>query len=341
MRLKTWLGPAIVLAVVLAGIGYWNWWQGMAQRLETGFAAWVEARRAEGIDVDWSGRDIGGFPYRLTLGLDGIAVSAPARPGAPAWSARRLEVHFQPWERGHAIAGIAGRQSLAWSRGDIRHEAVLEAESTYASIRLDAAGGPETIALDAREVAVSGAVPVERMERFQLHVRFNHGEQPDRPAGSVNLGLHADGLRLREGVSPVGPDVSVARVSALARPFPGGFDPAAVDAWRDAGGVVDVLGLEVRTGALAVTGDGSVALDAARRPEAAGVLVVRGADAFVDALSATGVVQSYARIGLQIAIAALEKPDPDGGRSVSVPWSIQDGQLELLGLKLLRVQPLY
>ncbi|MEC9346207.1 MAG: DUF2125 domain-containing protein [Pseudomonadota bacterium] len=341
MRLKVWFGPLVVLAVLLAGTGYWFWWQGAADRLAAGFDRWVEARRAEGIMIDHGPVDVGGFPYRLTLRLDNAAIALPGQPGAPEWSADRVEIYFQPWEKGHAVIGIEGQQRFGWDGPQGRRAANARTDSTYASLRFDDAGTPETFALDAREVKVTGDVPLQAMQRFQVHARANRGEDPDRPAGSLNLATHGDGITLAEGASPLGTDIAIARISTLVRPEPAGTTPEQLDAWRDAGGVIDILGLEITTKALGITGDGTVALDEQRRPEAAGVLVVRGAANLVDALAASGVVKPYAGVGLKIAIAAMERPDDKGTPTINLPWTIQNGELSALDIRLVKVAPLY
>lgn len=340
-RLSTWIGPIILLLVALAVAGYWFYWDHLAAELRAGFDRWVEQRRAEGLTVQHGAVDVGGFPYRLTLTVADPALGAPQEKLAPAWSAPQLTIYFQPWNLRHVIAEAGGRQHLAWTDGGTRHEAFVTAETAQASSRFDRSGRLDEFAADYRNVKVTGPLPLEAAARLQLHGRVNHGEAPERPAGSLDLALEAEKATLGQAIEPLGREIDAAFLTLLARPMPAATTPAALDAWRDAGGVIDVHRLLLRTGELEVSGDGSFALDRERRPEAAMSLDVHNAEAFLDALVANGSLSGAGRLGLGVAVNALERPDAAGKPIVRLPVTVQDGRLAVAGFELLAVRPLY
>ena len=339
--LRRWIGPLILLLVLGGGAGYWFYWNHLADGLRAGLDRWVADRRAEGIDVRHGPVEVSGFPYRLLLTVGAPAVSAPRRPAAPAWSADSLDIYFQPWNLRHVILQPQGAQQLGWDARDGRKATVIRSADTRISVRFDNAGHMETIATDMREMVADGDSPVRQAGRLQFHYRDNDGQAPDRPKNSTNLALTGDDIVLTSGLVPISDTYQQAALSILLRPLPAGTTPEALDAWRDESGVIDISRIAFLTDRLRVSGDGTVALDLNRRPEGAMTFVVHGADRFIDALTAQGRMSEIARVGLRMAVSALEKTDKEGNRTVTLPLTVQDGIVSLLGFKLFPVPPVY
>lgn len=339
--LRRWIGPLILLLVLGGGVGYWFYWNHLAEGLRAGLDRWVADRRAEGIDVRHGPVEVSGFPYRLLLTVDSPAISVPRQPAGPSWSAASLDVYLQPWNLRHVILQPQGAQQLGWDAHDGRKATVIRSADTRISVRFSDAGRLETIATDIHEMVADGDSPVRQAGRLQFHYRDNDGQAPDRPKDSTNLALTGDDIMLTAGLVPIGDTYQQAALSVLLRPLPAGTTPAALDAWRDESGVIDVSRIAFLTDRLRVSGDGTVALDLNRRPEGAMTFVVHGADQFIDALTAQGRMSEIARVGLRMAVSALEKTDKEGNRTVTLPLTIQDGIVSLLGFKLFPVPPAY
>lgn len=339
--LRRWLGPLILLTVVVGGVGYWFCWNHLADGLRSGFDRWVAERRASGMEVRHGAVEVSGFPYRLLLNVAAPEVSAPARPGAPSWSATALDIYFQPWNLRHVIAVPTGAQQFGWDAGGRRRSSTVSSSDSRASIRIDRAGRLETVAADLREVQADGDSPLRQAGRLQFHLRANDGQAEDRPANSINLALTGDDIALIPGLVPISDTYQQAALSVLVRPLPTGADDAALDAWRDDAGVIDIARIAFLADRLRVSGDGTVALDLQRRPEGAMTFTVQGSNQFIDALTAQGRMSEIARVGLRMAVSALEKTDKEGNRTVTLPLTVQDGIVSLLGFKLFPVPPLY
>lgn len=325
--------------IVIGGIGgYWYYWTVLAEGLQRGFQSWVEQRRSEGVEVGHGVVEVTGFPYRLELHIPAPALSAPKLTAAPAWSADKLTLYFQTWEKGHGIASIEGVQKFAWTEGTVRRNAGLSTERTLASFRFTDRGEITRLDTDMHKVAITGSVVLRSAERLQGRGEWRMMESGDR---AFDLKLRGEVLKVDPEASPLGEAIDLADLAVEAEPLPASVAPEDLDAWRDAGGVLQISRLDIRTGQLSVSGDGTFALDAERRPEGAAALTVRGADAFVDAVAAAGQLGSGARLGLRLAIAALEETDSEGQQFFRVPIALQQGRLKILGVGLSRVEPLY
>ncbi|MDF1722534.1 MAG: DUF2125 domain-containing protein [Minwuia sp.] len=340
-NLRRWFGPILLLAVLAAGIGYWFFWNHLADNLKTGVDRWVSARQAEGMDVAHGAVTVTGFPYRLLVSIDAPRLSAPEHPLAPSWGAEQLLVYFQPWNFSHAILQPIGPQPLAWGPADARKATLIQSNDARVSARFDAAGQIDNIAADLRDVVADGDSPLRQASRIQFHMRSNSGQSDDRPANSTNIALTGNDMVLLPDATPLGESFDEAAVSLLFRPLPAGTEPDQLDRWRDQGGVIDVNRIAFLKDKLRVSGDGTVALDLARRPEGAMVFIVQDADQFIDALAAAGEMSDLTRIGLRMAVSALEKTDKEGNRTVTLPLAVQNGMVSLLKFNLFPVPPVY
>ena len=329
MRLRT---PYIVIvALVLAGIagwtGYWFWLKG---RVEQGVAAWIEERRAEGYEIADAGRQIGGFPARMEIT---VAQPTVARPGAWRWQAAgQVVIHVQPWKLNHVIVNLGPSHQLDWVEGDGVRRAGVTAERALASGVFDH-GRLDQGALDiTKAVVVDSLTGTTTADRVQVHSRANHGESEQRPKDSLGLALQVDNAALPPAaVTPLGHALALLRINAtLPPPLPPPSRRAdALDAWREAGGVVNLDRFEVRWGPLDANGNGTVTVDRELRPLFALATDVRGFGPTLDAYADANLMRKRDARNAKMALGALAKPDGQGRPTVQLPVSAQDGRLFL------------
>jgi hypothetical protein len=334
---KRWFGPIALLLVLAVAGGYWFYWSTLADGLAKGFGRWADERRAEGMEVGHGAVEVTGFPYRLELRIAEPRVAAPQLTLAPEWSADGIVIYFQPWQRGRAIAEAQGPQRMGWREGTVRRNAIVTAEQALASFRFTDRGRITRFDADLKQVTASGALALRRADRLQSHGRL----RDLAGATALDLSVGGDAIEIDPEASPLGERIDTGLLALAFEPLPASTSPQALDAWRDAGGVLQITALELVTGQLSVRGTGTFALDRQRRPEGAASMTVRGADAFVDAVSAAGKLSGGARLGLRLGIAALESRDENGETVVRIPLGVQDGRLKILGIGLLRVDPVY
>jgi len=344
MRLFTRFLPIwILLAVLLLFGGYWLYWNRLADGLAAGAEAWVGARRDQGQKAAYDHIEIRGFPYRVTLEIDRPRIGGRTGDLAWRWQAEFLSAYFQPWNLNHAIFVTEGAQTVAWRRGDRRGQVRLTARDTRASLVTDPAGRVLRYALDIQNGGADIAgVGQAAFDRLQLTGRNNTGENQARPAGSFDFGARADGVTLPPGwPMALGQAVKLVRfVARLDPPVPASPARQDIARWRDDGGVVEVSGLEITWGPLAVVGEGSLTLDGKMRPAGAFSTRLKGHDATLDALNRAGLLSSGAALTAKAALGLLSKHDQDGEPYVPAPVTAQGGRLYLGPVPILPLAPI-
>lgn len=336
--MRRWLGIGIPLILIVGIGGYWFYWNALADGLQKGFDRWVADRRAEGVEVDHGTAEVTGFPYRLELHIPQPTLFAPRLNAQPSWSAEKLVLYFQPWQKGHGIASVEGAQDIGWVEGTVRRNAKVTTERTLASFRFNDRGQILRVDSDMTEVEVNGSIPLRSADRLQTRAEYRRMAD-GRTAFDTKV--RGQNLKVDPAASPLGEQIDLADISLEWEPLPASAAPRDLDAWRDGSGVMQISRMEIVAGELSVSGDGTFALDKNRRPEGAAALIVRGADAFVEAVAAAGEIGAGGRLGLKLAITALEETDTEGNRFVRVPIAVQEGRLKIMGIGLTRVRPLY
>src|SRR5208283_1721724 len=109
----------------------------------------------------------------------------------------------------------------------------------------------------------------------------------------------------------------------VARPRP------AAEAWRDAGGTLELDQLTLRWGPLMVTGSGTVALDADTQPIGSFSGAIQGYGELMTALVAAGRLRAGDARLAGLALAMLAKPGADGHPEIATSFTIQNGEMFL------------
>jgi hypothetical protein len=112
--------------------------------------------------------------------------------------------------------------------------------------------------------------------------------------------------------------------------LPAGPPKEAAAAWRDSGGTLELDHLDLRWGAIGVSGSGTLALDADLQPEGSVSGAISGYDQLLNALVAGGRVKASDARMARLALSMLAKPGPGGRPEIATSFAIQNGQM-LLG----------
>ncbi|SLN26377.1 DUF2125 domain-containing protein [Oceanibacterium hippocampi] len=335
-----------ILAIVTVLGGYTGYWYWLSDRLLDGVIGWAAAQRDKGHDIAFDRIERSGFPYRIRIDVVNPQAVVSRGKESGEWRAERVWAIVQPWKLNHVIGSVEGRQDIAWSDGGKQHTAMLASETNRFSLVLDGAGQPLRFALDmtAPSWRPSDGPPLDAA-RARLFVRANHGDEAGLPAGSYNVALSAETLKLPDVGKPLpfGPVVQEVAVESLVT------GPLRADrswrksllAWRDGGGRIEVGRFAAIWGDLDLQAEGTLTLDDERRP--AGTLTTRiaGFNEAVDALVQTGTVRNKDANLIKIALALLAKPTVDGRPTLTAPLSATDGRVYLGPAKLLKVRPLF
>src|SRR5262249_24342200 len=150
-----------------------------------------------------------------------------------------------------------------------------------------------------------------------------------------------DGIELPEkAASTLGPRIAHAELDLVLRgAIPAAHTEAALAAWRDAGGTIDLTKLRLHWGEFQGEAEGSAALHSALQPQ--GALTVRawGVSTAIDALVAAGEVRPRDGATAKVVLRAMAKPGAAPGvpPEIEVPLTIQDRKLYLGPAPIARV----
>ena len=172
-------------------------------------------------------------------------------------------------------------------------------------------------------------------------------DQPETPPTDFNMPLARVTLDLRSMALPPGTrlvtDDAVEALSfdaTIKGPMPLAPLKDALTAWRDAGGAVELNSFAFAQGPLAVTGNATLALDAALQPEGAGTITTTGLSEALEILIRDGLVPADRALIARATAKALEKPGLDGRLQATVGLSLQNRTVSFGPVPLLALQPI-
>ena len=126
--------PFVFLLIVAAG---WTaWWYIASGRISQGIDRWIETQSAQGVDISYGSRQMGGYPFRFELTVDRPVVENQAR--GTKWEGDRAEFVMQAWNLTHMIGRAPGHNVVTGSDG-IRNSVDLDPHAAF-SLSWDKAG---------------------------------------------------------------------------------------------------------------------------------------------------------------------------------------------------------
>lgn len=182
----------LLIVVLLAALGWSVFWVVAAMQTRAQTQAWMEARRAEGWQADWSRVSVAGFPNRLDRTIHDPALADPG--SGWAWEADWLQILGLVYRSDRVIVVLPPEQRLATPEEKMR----LTGGDLRASI--DLGDGPERTVAAATAVLkdlslVSDAGWEAAADEIRLATRHTVGR-----AGAMDIGFEAFGFRPPKGV---------------------------------------------------------------------------------------------------------------------------------------------
>ena len=332
----------LVLLIALAG-GYYAYWRYVAQQLEAGIEAWAIEQRALGNDVAFAWDGIGGFPLRFeaTFRDPAIRWRGPREEGA--WTGATLHARMAPWNLRRIEVRSAGQHDASVRLAGDAAEWRVATTGFAGTIDLHGSGALRgfTLALQQPDVTMpDGAVLASAAATVML-------DQPEAPPADFNAPLGRVTLDLRGMALPPGTRLltegaveTLSFDATIKGPMPLAPLREALAAWRDAGGVVELNSFAFAQGPLGVTGNGTLALDAALQPEGAGTVTTTGLSEALEILIKEGLIPADRALIARTTAKALEKPAPDGRLQATVGLSLQNRTVSFGPVPLLALQPI-
>jgi hypothetical protein len=321
----------LLLLVVLLG-AYTALWFFIAGRIETEIAQWAERERSRGLDVTWNGLRVGGYPLEYRVAAREMRLRDP-RPGRAAeLRVPLVEASAPPWNfRAWALAAPGGLTATAGPAEAPR--ARLTAQSVSGEVVTDAEGDV-AVTLDLRNPLFEGG---ERVAAREATISVAVPREPPRThtEPALSLAVEAHDLQLpnlpaafRGAVDEFAFDLTVLG------PVPDLPPRQAAEAWRDAGGTIEVERIAARSGDLAIDGSGTLAFDRELQPEAAFSGSVQGYDRLIAGLAEAGILPQGGSALARLGLSLLARPGANGQPQIKTSFTIQDGEMSLGPLRL-------
>lgn len=290
----------------------------------------VAAAAAEGWRVEAGAARRSGWPFRAAVVLDGVVATRQVGGTRLRWTAEAVEVGIRVSAPTVAVVSPVGAQTVAVGEGP-----PVALRAGEMAVRVPLRGGP--VVLVARDAVLdwpgAGTGPGNRwgVTVGSAEVRWD-GQAFTAEAGGI---VPKPGL-----AAPFDGAATLAVHAVLTQPFPlvepgqAQSPGAAVQAWRQSGGRLEVRSFQVRLAALSAEGSGEGGLDGRLQPEGRATLRVTGAAEVLEAAAAAGLVApgpaSGARAVLQLLTVAAR------GGPVAVPLELRDGILTVVRFPVLR-----
>ena len=334
------LGALLALAVL--GVGHTLLWRAMAAELESGFATWVQIRRAQGWRVDHAAPTRGGWPLAATLTLPNLRLEGgdATLPGGMALQSEAVMLRVALPRLDRLRVDMLGAQRLRlagaeWSFAADTLVALLPLERDTPPrggdmlaerLRLSSPAGPMEIG-QARLTLATSSTATEAEPALSLTIEATDIDLPAAPAGRAA----AFGRRI----------ATLAAEMALSGPVPPGrFPVVRAESWRDGGGTLELQSLALVWGPVGATAAATIALDEALQPMGAGTLRLTGAVEALDALAEAGLVGRRAAGTARMLLPMMSRPNAEGVPEVELPVTVEDRTLAIARIPVMRFLPL-
>lgn len=336
------LAGALLLLAALAG-GYYAYWRIVAQQLEAGVEAWAEQQRALGNEVAFAWDGIGGFPFRFAATFREPAIRWHDRRGEVAWSGATLDAEMAPWNLRRITVTSNGRQDASLRLADDAAEWRVAAIGLAGTITLHRGGTLRgfTLALQQPDLTLPNGVALASAAATIML------DQPATPPADYTMPLGRVTLEARSIALPRGmrlltedPIETISLDATIKGPMPPAPLKEALAIWRDAGGIVELSSFTFAQGPLDLSGNATLALDAALQPEGAGTVTSSGLGEAIEVLIRDGVIPSDRALIARTTAKALEKPGLDGKLEATVGLALQNRTVSFGSVPLFELQPI-
>ena len=329
-RLRPWHALAVG-APALAALGYIGYWFAAAIQIERGIADWVTSARAQGYAIEHGAIAVGGFPFAFRIALAAPAVAQPAGPLPWRFRAERLHVRLPPLSPDRLQ--VESDATIELTVGDAADDAVtVLSRAARLETRLTP-GAPVHVVFESL-AAASARYRLPTAAHAEIRVESN-------TAGTISAAAFRDATMPVAADWPLGPKIErLAATVAFKGAWPDGPIAAALAAWRDDGGIIEVTAFDLAWNGVGASATGTLALDRELRPLAAFAGSVRGLDAAIDAIVGAQRLSAAQAAAIKVGVRLLGKKNNNAGAdTVDVSATVQDGRVFVGAIPVARVGP--
>jgi len=276
----------LLMVILVATLGWSAYWFIASASVKSGFAAWFEARRAEGWVAETQDLSVSGYPNRIDTSFTGLSLADPET--GLAWDAPFFQILALSYRPNHVIAVWPPEQRIATpaekfdvTSGDMRASLVLRPDSDL---------GLERTTLTAENLSIhaEGAAQPTRIAALTLAAERVAVDA----APTYRLGLSSDGVAPALPVRLGGtlPETLDALRADLTVTFDRPWDRHAIEDARPQPRRIDVRLAEARWGQLELLVAGALDVDARGLPEGSLTVKARNWREILELAVATGAV---------------------------------------------------
>jgi len=339
------------------------YWRIAAERVRTGYQAWVREQVASGWDVGSGPVSIGGWPGSAVVTVPNLTLhhAGPMLPGdvSVAFAGVRLAVSLlNPTGLGLSLTGPAhvraGGLPDVIVTGDetsmvvpLQQTGAVDVALHASGLRLEAATGAwhVTIGLLNARAAIAAGAPSGRPDQSQVDQsqvdQSQAGQSQADESPGATFAVTSEAIALPAGIKwPLGPNISSLSVDGrLNGPLPETREITRwAEAWRDGGGSLEITHLTVGWGPLGLTSSATLALDDQLQPMGSGNGRFVGYAETLDRLAAGGMLTKSAATAAKAVLSLIAgTSDTDEPSAVDVPLTLQYRTLSMRQVPLLRL----
>jgi len=323
MNRRSALLPLVILLVL--ALGYAGAWVFTAIALQKGSEHWIEARRQDGYVISYSAPKLSGFPARAAVTFADLDIAAPTNAGGWRWQTPIATIHTRPLNLAnltidlagtHALSGIFSAPGEALPVSFARADLMLDLNT---SGRLD------------RALLEMANASVDTLSLEQGSVEFTLLPETAPDAVHSRLVVNTTNLALPESVQlpSLEKTVKSLRVTAeMKGALTNGSLPRVLDAWRQAGGALEVRDFAIDWPPVGIFATGTLALDENLQPIGAASAKFEGFFALIDSLVTEGEIRTSDAAMAKVVLGVLaRRPEAGGPAELSLSLTLQDRTL--------------
>ncbi|WP_428534278.1 DUF2125 domain-containing protein [Rhodopila sp.] len=339
MRRTFWVILAVAIVLLAAETIYWRI---TAERLRSGYQAWVADQVARGWNVESGPPSIGGWPRSAVVTVPNLTLrhAGPTTPG---------NVNLALAELNLSVA-LVDPTSLALSLDGPVHvraaelpDMIVSGDNTVATVPLRPTG-PPSVALHARGLRLQPATGAWHVTVGLLNAQAEIADSvaPGQAKPAASFSVSSEAIALPAVVKwPLGTNISsLSADGTLTDPSQSGrldFRQWA-EAWRKAGGLLKITHMAMGWGPLGLTSSATLALDDQLQPMGSGTSRIVGYAETLDRLAAAGTLTRPAATAAKAVLSLMAATsDADQPSSVDVPLTLQYRTLSMRQVPLLRL----
>lgn len=323
---------AVALLVVAAAVHAGAWWL-----LGNAVVAAIDGVGPDGERVRHDGLARGGWPLRAGVTIARPELSRPAAGLMPAltFAAMRAEAGVQLAAPRAATVTFHCPCRLAFPGTQGAAPADIEAGALVLSFRVEPGAPPRRWQLDGETLTVVQAGETVEVASLRLA-----GERDEAARARQTVAFALAGVRLGPAAEvPFGRVIRTATGEVVVSgAFPPGPDTeATLRAWRADDGRIELRGLAIAWGPLALSAGATLALDRALQPMGAGTIRVANWRPALDAVGSAGLLDRQALALVRLALTAVSRPAPGGGSMVELPLALEERTLTAARIPVARL----